>query len=384
MADPSEPQDGTASDGDGALSQGGAERKRHAGKVVVLRDFCMRTKGALCNRCEIACPKGAISYSDEGLPLVDDGACTRCGICFGICDAFSSTRVTMLDLHQRIRNIALRGETVYFTCEENIFPGLAVAANVVVLPCLACLSPEFWTVVLSEKIQVKVACDLSYCADCQRAGESAEMLYSHAIQTAEDWSGEKIGFSDTIPEKESLMKGLADPGEVDRRAAFTNILEDVGDIASGKRRLRNSEVLQRFVERRERSKALAQLRFADQDILNGFAPTGRVRKTMVPKRQMLMEALAASPEIAPNIPLFVACIDQGRCTGNKDCLGACPTGALSPDPETGAVSLDVRYCIGCGICVDSCRNAAISIEETTAACLIPDQGKETEPGQDEA
>ena len=363
-----------------ALAQGSAEGERRGskreGKVVVLRDFCMATKGARCNRCEIACPKSAISCSAEGLPLVDAAACTQCGICFGICDAFSSTRVTMLDLHERVRGIALRGETAYFTCKENIFPGLAVAANVVVLPCLACLSPEFWTVVLSENIQVKVACDLSYCAGCERAGENAEMLYSHAIQTAEEWASEKIGFSEVIPEKEALMEGLAKPDELDRRSAFTNIIEDVGDIATGKRRLRNSEVLQRFVERRERSKALAQLRFAEGDLLNDFAPTGRVRKIMIPKRQMLLEAIAAHPEIAKNIPVFVARVDQERCTGNQDCLSACPTGALSPHPDTGKRSQDLRYCIGCGICTDACPNTAITLEETTAESLLVDQSQQ--------
>ena len=39
---------------------------------------------------------------------------------------------------------------VVLTCKENVFPGLEPAANVVVLPCLACLSPEFWTLVLTE------------------------------------------------------------------------------------------------------------------------------------------------------------------------------------------------------------------------------------------
>ncbi|MCL2826691.1 MAG: 4Fe-4S ferredoxin, partial [Eggerthellaceae bacterium] len=235
----------------------------HEGKVVFLRDYCVRAKGADCSRCASACPKSAISFPDGGLPEIDAQACTGCGICYGICDAFSSTRVTMLDLHERVRRTALRGETVYLTCRENVFPGLVVATNVIVLPCLACLSPEFWAVVLSENIQVKVACDLSYCADCDRAGETAEMLYTHAIKTAEGWTGEKVGFSNEIPEKETLLHGLSDPNEVDRRSAFTDILDDVGDIATGRRRLRNSEVLHRFIERRERSKALAQLRFAE-------------------------------------------------------------------------------------------------------------------------
>ncbi|MCL1798863.1 MAG: 4Fe-4S binding protein [Eggerthellaceae bacterium] len=346
--------------------------------IVVLRDFCITLKGASCSRCADACPKGAISYRADSLPVVDTQACTQCGICLGICDAFSSTRVTMLDLHERIRRIALRGETAYITCKENVFPGLKPAPNVVVLPCLACLSPEFWTVLLSERILVTVACDLAYCADCERGGDTAEMLYSHAIATAQAWTGEQVGFSAEIPEEESLLKDLASPKGVDRRAIFTNFAGDVGDIATGKRRLRNSEVLQQFVERRERSKAMAGLRFAESDMLNLFAPTGRVKKVMHPKRQMILEAVSASPAIAPNIPVFVAELDKARCRDSGACLGTCPTGALNPDPGIGKTVLDRRYCIGCGLCVEACAHKALVLVEETAACLIAQNGGDAE------
>ena len=129
-----------------------ADAESRPNQIVVLRDYCTRTHGAACDRCALACPLDAISFAEDGRPVIDADACTRCGICLGICDAFSSSRVTMIDVHARIRRIALRGEDVVLTCKENIFPGLEPAANVVVLPCLACLSPEFWTLVLTENI----------------------------------------------------------------------------------------------------------------------------------------------------------------------------------------------------------------------------------------
>ena len=76
----------------------GEEPHKAPAKVIVVRDYCVRHKGASCNRCEVACPKSAISFSDDDLPVVDQELCTRCGICFGICDALSSTRITMIDL----------------------------------------------------------------------------------------------------------------------------------------------------------------------------------------------------------------------------------------------------------------------------------------------
>ena len=275
-----------------------ADAEGRPNQIVVLRDYCTRVRGADCSRCALACPHDAIGFAEDGRPTIDADACTRCGICLGICDAFSSSRVTMIDAHARIRRIALRGEDVVLTCKENVFPGLEPAANVVVLPCLACLSPEFWTLVLTENIPVRIAADLAYCADCERAGEMGEMLYSHAVETAEEWSGAKVGYLDEIPEKENLVRDLANPEGVDRRSAFTNLVSDVGDIASGKRRLRNSDVLQQFYERKERARARARLNLVDGVQFNDFVPQGRTKHVMWPKRQLLLEAIDRNPDIA--------------------------------------------------------------------------------------
>ncbi|MCB7037266.1 4Fe-4S binding protein [Eggerthella sinensis] len=350
-----------------------AEAESRPNQIVVLRDYCTRTHGAACDRCALACPHDAISFAEDGRPVIDADACTRCGICLGICDAFSSSRVTMIDVHARIRRIALRGEDVVLTCKENIFPGLEPAANVVVLPCLACLSPEFWTLVLTENIPVRISADLAYCAECDRAGDMGEMLYSHAVQTAEEWSGQSVGYLDVIPEKENLVKDLANPEGVDRRSAFTNLVGDVGDIASGKRRLRNSEVLQQFYERKERARARARLNLVDGVQFNEFVPAGRTKKTMWPKRQLLLEAIDRNPDIAERVPVVISETDCSLCTNSLACVEACPTGARFPSPEDGTLDYDARYCIGCGLCVDACPHGAVELVETTAAVFAPDE-----------
>lgn len=346
-------------------------------KVLVLRDYCVRLKGAECSRCSLACPHDAITYNEKGLPLVNQDLCTGCGICFGICDAFSSNRVTLIDLHERVKRIALRGDAVYFTCRENIFTGLQPATNVIVLPCLACLPPEFWTLVLSENIKINISCDLSYCTDCKRAGDIAETLYTHAIGTAEKQTKKKIRFSETIPEKEDILKDLSNPEGVDRRSAFTNLVGDVGDIASGKRRLRNSEVLQQFLERRERSRAIAQLNLTEADELNDFAPLGHIKKTMMPKRKMILEAIQNDPEIADRITLYLAHITDESVPYDSHNEKICPTGALFPDPNKGTICLDERYCIGCEICTETYPESAIELIETNAErFIIPKEGNE--------
>ncbi|MDB1757472.1 4Fe-4S dicluster domain-containing protein [Eggerthella lenta] len=359
-----------------------ADTEGRPNQIVVLRDYCTRVRGADCSRCALACPHDAIGFAEDGRPTIDTDACTRCGICLGICDAFSSSRVTMIDVHARIRRIALRGEDVVLTCKENVFPGLEPAANVVVLPCLACLSPEFWTLVLTENIPVRIAADLAYCADCERAGEMGEMLYAHAVETAEKWSGAKVGYLDEIPEKENLVRDLANPEGVDRRSAFTNLVSDVGDIASGKRRLRNSDVLQQFYERKERARARARLNLVDGVQFNDFVPQGRTKHVMWPKRQLLLEAIDRNPDIAARVPVVLSETDRSRCTNSLDCVAACPTGARFPSPENGELSFDARYCIGCGLCVDACPQQAIELVEATAAVFLPDEDENPEPPTD--
>lgn len=354
---------------EGSATRGGE------GQIAVLRGFCMRAQGAECARCALACPAGAVSFADGGRPVIDADACTRCGICLGICDAFASPRITMDDMHERFKRIAERGDDVVVTCKENVFPGLEPASNVVVLPCLASLSPEFWTLVLAENIPVKLAADLAYCADCDRAGEMGEMLYAHAIETAEAATGRTVGSLDLIPEKENLLKDMANPVGVDRRSAFENLVGDVGDIASGKRRLRNSEVLHEFLERREKARAQARLNLSDGIDFENFVPQGRARKTMWPRRKMLLEAIGCDPSIAERVSVTVSRTDCDLCANLLACADACPTGARHADPATGKLAYDVRYCSGCGLCVSACPEGAVELEEATAAVFLDGEGE---------
>lgn len=350
--------------------------------ILVLRDYCIRMKGATCERCLQACPHAAISYATDERPVIDPDTCSHCGICLGICDAFTSTRVTMIDLHARMRRIALRGEEIIITCgvyvDEAVASGAVVgeeelAHNVVVVPCIATLSPEFWTVLLAEGLTVSVACDLELCEVCTRAPGLGEPLFSHAIAEAERWCETAVGFSEYLPQKENIVRGLANTESLDRRSVFTNFATDVTDITSGRRRLRNSETLQKFYEQKERARARAQLQLNDVGQLNNFAPMGRVKQTMWPKRQLLLEALAKKPEIAVRITVALSQTDLELCSNNLACTRACPTSARYPDPQTGLLTYDARYCIACGLCVDACPTDAVSIVEDSAAILTSDE-----------
>jgi len=55
------------------------------------------------------------------------------------------------------------------------------------------------------------------------------------------------------------------------------------------------------------------------------------------------------------------CIDKTRCTECGACVGICPTGSFTQDPETLEVVLNGQTCIACGACVKACPARAISL-----------------------
>lgn len=334
-------------------------------KLVILSEFCTRAAGANCERCAYCCPKDAISLpKGQVAPIVNHTLCNGCGICFGVCDSFASTRMSMFDLHARIRRIAQSGQRTYLTCKENVFPGFEVDNHVVVLPCLSMMSPELWTLILAEGIRVTIACDLKYCEDCERGGELGGELFSHAIQVAEVRTGEKVLFTFRIPEKQKLLEKYAENNTTERRAMFEGFAADAANIATGKRRLRNSSVLKDYYERKERQRAAMRLHLASENPYENFTPDGYSKRLMFPKQQMILEAVEASPSIAENIALAISETDLQVCMGSMSCIQSCPTGARFRNNDS--TELDARLCIGCGICVDACEQAAIQIVERTA------------------
>ncbi len=338
-------------------------------KVVIVKQYCTHAAGSDCERCLMCCPNDAITLESGKPPMVDREMCTGCGICFGVCDAFASTRLTMHDLHTRIQRIATSGRRAYLTCKENVFPGLAPDTNVVVLPCLSMISPDFFTLLLSENIRLTIACDLKYCEDCWRAGDLGGELFPRAIEIAEERTGDKVLFTMRIPEQQTIIDKVSDVDPLGRREAFTGFAGDLAEIASGKRRLRNSTVLQDYYLKKEQQRAASLVNLADESPFANFKPAGHVRKVLFPQQKILLEAIQRRPDIAKSIPVLVSRTDANACCNELACADSCPTGARSSDGK-GALTFDERLCIGCGICVDACEHGACCVEEATAQIYL--------------
>lgn len=341
-------------------------------KMTIVEQHCVRPHGGACERCRIACPASAIAFDGErGVPVIDEDACTQCGVCMGVCDAFASSSTTSLRLYEHLRRVAMRGEIVYLTCKENIFPGFAPAKNVTVLPCLACMPPELWTLLLAQNAPLCIACDLKYCDDCPRAAGRGELLFTRAVEMAEAWSGGAVRFDREIPELEEGGETAA-RDEFGRREAFDSAKNDALDIISGRRRLKNSDTLKDVYRKKERKRMRDMLNLTEGDVINAFAENGRSARVMQPRRRMLLEAIVARPEAAAGIDVTVSATNRDTCVECLDCTKACPTGARMASPEDGSLAYDARYCIGCGACVDACPTNSIALVQTSLADLLPD------------
>lgn len=262
-------------------------------RIVFLPEPCTRLTGDACARCQAVCPAGAIRFDEEGRPTVDDGLCTRCGICIGICDSFASNQVTTFDLAQRMVRKAQDGR-IYLCCKEDVFEGVKPARNVFVLGCLSAVSPEFLSFLLSTGTQVVLCHDLGYCEGCVAGGRFGGRLWQRAFELAQAWTGRQLLTSAAIPELQDLAAAFAAP---DRRALFTGAIGAVGEVASGKYRERVSSTVEDFLARRERMRAKIHTADTAARFLDEGAQVAAALSRFARKR-LLEAALRNDPTIA--------------------------------------------------------------------------------------
>ncbi len=339
-------------------------------RIVFLKDYCTRLRGAVCERCVQACPAQALSFAENGFISVNHDACSKCGICLGICDALASTQTSFTDIHAQLRRIAVSGNTALITCRQCYKNPASTSENpnnTVVLPCLAMPSPEFWTLILSENLPFALAIDFEWCASCETGGEVAEMLYTYAIEAAETYTSKEIPF---IEASLGELSARSSTSSQERRELFSSTYETVRDIASGAYRLQHSKKLQTFFEEQARSKARTSLSLDEMPVINPFAPQGSVPPTLFPKREMLLEALGYNSSIAENIPVTISETDKNSCNNCLTCLASCATGARQADTQDGTLRFSPSYCVGCGACEIACPQEAIHMIQVQAAALM--------------
>jgi len=116
-----------------------------------------------------------------------------------------------------------------------------------------------------------------------------------------------------------------------------------------------------------------------------FVPVGGKREVMRLALRELHRAAPAPVDVVPlpaRAPFGAVALDTAGCTLCLACVSACPTGALSDNPERPMLRFTEDACVQCGLCAATCPEKVITLvpqldfrAATASACVL----KEEEP-----
>jgi ferredoxin len=96
-----------------------------------------------------------------------------------------------------------------------------------------------------------------------------------------------------------------------------------------------------------------------------YLPLGQKRSLLRAALDQLHEYAPEQPhriELPAGAPFGRVDVDKAGCTLCLACVSACPTGALSDNPESPALRFQEDACVQCGLCVNTCPESVITLE----------------------
>ena len=314
-----------------------------SGGPLTISDRCLNETfaGTRCTRCADVCPSVAMRV-DDGSPVIDEGACVRCGACLPACPIEAVVpRSPNRHLRFAVADLA-RDDGVVIACPRGGTHDWGM--NVVRHDrCLAALGAEELFELVAQSSRA-VWLDDAGCPSCElaklhplidRASRDAGALLRgagyesavHLVGTRRPTPGVRgatlvVEARDGGMSRRGLFRRLA--GEVSERVAF-----EAGDGALPERR---------------------------RQLLR------RVQATGTPP--VAVDAQRASVSGFGDIV-----VDALRCSACGVCAKACPTGALTISVTTDDAGREefrlcaqVARCVDCDVCTVACPDGAITVE----------------------
>ena len=310
-------------------------------------------------------------------PRIDEALCTSCALCAGICDAVVCTDILPLDVLAHALSSAERDRSVHITCMEALLEDTTEpAGNVIVLTCLAELSPETWMAMLAHDVPLVIGCDEQTCASCSQAGLRGYAMWDYALSKACEITEASPSFDCAVPQRDSLLRELGEKTGGERRDIVTGVGATLQDLASGERRKRTSSVVDDCVTLQEHmhARAFAASTSDTDDLTNALKRKSAYKSRVIPPSlELIKRAALADPACASRIPLTIAELDETVCAcTDRPCALKCPTHALRTEFGRATISYDSASCIGCGYCVAICPHDAITLVQKTAEIFAKD------------
>ena len=316
---------------------------------------------ASCDLCEQVCPTDAIRFSDDGDIDILSTECRKCGLCVSVCptDALTSTLYSPRIAYDKICKAAEANEMVYVTCTRALKH--APDEGMIVLPCVGALSAETWYAILCEYGNIGVYLPPHICDKCRTTG--GEEYYTEQISCGESWSGETV---DLVEREKDLV--LEIDHKVERKQFVSSTAKSLGMTAA-----EITPITARLARAGQKiaahTKQITSLQKA-LDRMCGGANSEAKARVLVPRRQLMLVALANHPDTAENI-LFDLPKMTDACTGCGTCAEICPTRAI--DIKDGKATVVSSHCVTCSLCADVCpEEDAVEFVEINAKRLIVD------------
>lgn len=272
-----------------------------------------------CRLCIDICPKGAFSLFRNKLTLSDD-ACVSCAACIGGCPT-EALGVENFDSNAFVAGFK-EAESPKLSCKENT-------------PCLGVFDTSH-LLTMALRAQPPL-CDLSHCAECAlNVGGKIEARIRGNVDEANRFF-ESVG-------SEQRLETIEEAAETNsRRALFRKAMDKVKEQA-----VESHPALSMTLEHQRNA-------------------TARVPLKMLMLKNSIKEHLSdfKTTTIPGDNPLFTEKrIDFQACTNCGDCAQFCPTEALFLSGDKHGINFIAGKCIGCNICGDICKSAAVSTAET--------------------
>jgi ferredoxin len=304
--------------------------------ITFAEDLCAHSRSRIvgCRRCLDLCPTGAITPAGNHV-VIDEKICAGCGQCAAVCPT-GAAAYALPPADALLRRI----RTLLATYRE------AGGTNAVVLlhdgthgseliDALARfgdgLPANVLPLAVNEVTQVgleAMAAALAYGASAVRILLRARPLHDVA------------GLTGTVALADPILQGLGfGPSRI------ATIEAD------------DPEVLGQAL------RSMPALAAAPKPA--SFVPTGAKRSVL---RNTLRELHRAAPVPVDVIPLPIGApfgaveINVDGCTLCLACVSACPTGALSDDPEAPMLRFSEDACVQCGLCKATCPEKVITLK----------------------
>lgn len=262
---------------------------------------------ASCRRCKLACPCGAIEFSD--LELTVDGAkCDGCGLCVPACPQRAIVGHGSTASH---------GDTLFAACQH-----VAALGSEGVLPCLHSIGVDDLTRAWRAGVR-KLCLAHGRCDGCARNGRERHF--------------EAVAVVNALLESRELETvEVTELASADWRGA----------LAAARRRRDVHPQRRRFL-----SAGLTEL----------------VGLVSPPAGESAVGRPARPTAMLPNKPaavfVHVPEVDELACTACDACVRICPSGALDlvKQEDQAAYAIEPALCTGCAMCRDVCEPKAIRI-----------------------